>query len=357
MDCKTVRDRFSSLWEKEVLPPEEKVLEEHLSSCPNCRREFEQFEKTMRWLHSAGEVDVPEGFLPDLYKKIEEKKRTLPGGKPGGRGFHFPLSFNLPVQAAAMVAVVFLALYLTQRMPIDGVRPDVAQKTPSSLSVEKKSETVLAQNEAEKEQRALEKRMETPRSKDVEPAEAPVLKERAPEEAPALPLKAESKKAEAPAPSTGAMGVKRVDSYEAAKVKTLSPEPGRIERGSVANEKSAAAPKPPREITLRISDRERVILQLHELLEQFGGDVVAVEGELFLASLPTGSIAEFEKELAGLSSSGKADRSTAKKHAVGGLGFEKGVKKEADGEKDKGQARPAADAANRSIVRIRLMEE
>jgi hypothetical protein len=345
------------LWEKEVLPPEEKVLEEHLSSCPKCRREFEQFEKMMRWLHSAGEVEVPEGFLPDLYKKIEEKKGTLPGGKPGARGFHFPLSFNLPVQAAAMVAVVFLVLYLTKRMPIDEVRPKVAQETPSSLSVEKKSETLLAQNEAEKEQRALEKRTGSPRSKDGEQAEAPVLKEGALEETVAPQLKAESKKAGAPALSAGATGVKTVDSNEAARVKALSPEPGRIERGSVANEKSVAAPKPPQEITLRISDRGRVIFQLHELLEQFGGDVVAVEGDLFVASLPTGSISEFEKELAGLSSSGRADRSTAKKRAAGGLRFEKGVKREEDGEKDKGPARPAADATNRSIVRIRLIEE
>ena len=79
MDCEKVRDRFSSLWEKELTPLEEKIVKEHLSSCPECRREFERFEKTMRWLHSVGEVEVPEGFLPDLHKKMEERK----GGRPG----------------------------------------------------------------------------------------------------------------------------------------------------------------------------------------------------------------------------------------------------------------------------------
>ena len=94
MDCEKARDRFSSLWEKELAPFEEKMLGEHLSSCPECRREFEQFEKTMGWLHSAEEVEVPEGFLSELYKKREEKKGAIPFEKPRGKWLHFPLSFQ-----------------------------------------------------------------------------------------------------------------------------------------------------------------------------------------------------------------------------------------------------------------------
>jgi len=75
MDCKEVRDRFSSLLERELMPPEEKILREHLSSCSECQRELERFEKTMRWLGSVEEVRLPEGFLPELYKKMEERKR------------------------------------------------------------------------------------------------------------------------------------------------------------------------------------------------------------------------------------------------------------------------------------------
>src|SRR5512147_978874 len=112
MNCEKARDRFSSLWEKELAPFEEKVLKEHLSSCLECRREFEQFEKTMGWLRSVGEAEVPEGFLSELYKKRNEKTGAIPLEKPGGKWFHFPLSFKLPAQAVAMVAVVFLVLYL-----------------------------------------------------------------------------------------------------------------------------------------------------------------------------------------------------------------------------------------------------
>jgi hypothetical protein len=345
------------LWEKDLSPLEEKILDEHLSSCPKCRREFEGFEKTMRWLHSVGEVEVPEEFLDDLYKKIEERKRAAPGGKPGGRGFHFPVSFKLPAQAVAMVAVVFLVLYLTKMVPIDGYRLKEAKQRSSPLSMEKKSETALAQNEAERERSAVKTPTETPRPKDVEQARAPLPQEGKLEEAPVPQGKAEAKKTEARAPSTGAIGYKAVDSNRAAKVKTPPPEPGKIEKGLVAAEKSVAASKPPQEIILRISDRGKVISQLNELVKQFGGEVVAAEGDIFLASLPAGSFSEFEKELAGLSSSGKTDLLMAKKQAAGSLRFEGGAKREEDGEKRKEPARLAADSGNRSIVRIRLVPE
>ena len=94
MDCEKVRDRFSSLWEKELAPLEEKKFKEHLSSCPKCQREFEQFEKTMRWLHSVGEVEVPEGFLPELYKKVEEKKGPSRARSPEADGSTFRPPLN-----------------------------------------------------------------------------------------------------------------------------------------------------------------------------------------------------------------------------------------------------------------------
>ena len=82
MDCEKVRDRFSSLWEKELTPPDGKMVREHLSSCRECQKEFERFEKTMEWLRSVGEVEVPNGFLPELQKKMGERKgKAIVAGK------------------------------------------------------------------------------------------------------------------------------------------------------------------------------------------------------------------------------------------------------------------------------------
>ncbi len=354
MDCEKVRDRFSSSWEKELSPSEEKVFKEHLSSCPKCRREFEQFAKTMGWLHSAGEVEVPEGFLPELHKELEERKRAVPEKKLGGKWFHFPVSFKLPIQAGAMVVVVFLVLYLTKTIPMQRARLEEPKQTSSSLSMQEKPGGALTRSAAPSR---LETPPEAPHPKDVEQAKAPVPGEGQLEEAPVPRIKGEVKKREAPARSTEMLGYQAVDSKEAAGASVPSPEPAKIERELAVPEKSRMASKPPQEIILRISDRKKVIPLLHELVKQFGGEVVTTKEEMFLASVPTGSFREFEKELAGISSSSKTDPLIAKKHAKGSLRLEEGVKKEEGDKANQGPARHAADTESRMMVRILLIEE
>jgi hypothetical protein len=358
MNCEKVRDRFSSLWEKELSPFEETILKEHLSSCAKCQREFEQFGKTMQWLHSVGEVEAPEEFLAELYKKLEEKEKAFPGEKSRGRWLHFPLSYKLPLEAMAMVAVVFLVLYVTKMMPIDGYRPKEPQQVSSPLSGEKKLEKALGQSGSERDRRELEAPTETRRRKDVEQAKAPVPEQEELKERSVPQLSVEAKKTEMPLPSTNAIGYQKVDSREEkARRDELPSEPGRIESGLDAKQKSFAASKPLEEITLKTSERGKTISQLHDLVRQFGGSVIAVEGDIVLASLPTASISEFEKELEGWSPSGKADSRTAKREAAGSSRFEKGTKRGADREKGKEPARFVADTEDRSTVRIRLLQE
>ena len=63
MECSEIRDHISSLWEGEITPSEAKPIRDHLSACSECQREFETFDKIMKWLLSAEEVEVPAEFL------------------------------------------------------------------------------------------------------------------------------------------------------------------------------------------------------------------------------------------------------------------------------------------------------
>ncbi len=357
MDCEKVRDRFSSFWEKELIPSEEKTIREHLSSCQECQKELERFGKTMGWLGSVGDVEVPEGFLPELYKKIEERKRAPLAEVSRGKWFVFPLPFKLPAQAIAMVAIVFLVLYLTKMMPMEVSHLKEDKQTSSPVLVEKKSEQVKAEKEMEIEQRAMDTIPERPRSKDVDLAKAPVPGEEKLEEASVPQGEAEIKKAEIPVPKNEVMAYQKIDSKEAARAKAPSPELGKIEKGWVAKEKSVVASKPPQEILLRISDREKVIPQLQELVKHFGGEMVTVEGNRFLASLPTDSFPEFEKELAGLSASTQTDKVMAKKPITFSSKASPGVKREEVGGRSKEPAKLATDQEGRTIVLILLIQE
>ncbi len=350
MDCERIRDRFSSLWEKELTSLEEKDIRGHLSSCPECRREFEQFEKTMQWLHSVEEVEVPDDFLQELHKKIGERNtKATVETRSTGKWFKLPTSVKLPVQAVAMVAIVFLVLYLSKIMPT-GVYPLKESKQTSSLpAAEQKPEQMGTRKETDEERKVSGRPAETARLKDMGQAEPPApSKERM--DASSSRMKAEAKKEEVPSPRSEIIAQVTSDSREQENAKSPSTEPVRAAKSIVGKERSMVAFKPPQEIVLRISDREKVVSQLQELIKQFGGEVTATEGNLFVASLPTGSFSEFEKEVTELGSTPKQDKLIQKKQAVGGL-------KAAPEAKKKEAPTRAVDADGRTTVRILLIQE
>jgi hypothetical protein len=78
---------------------------------------------------------------------------------------------------------------------------------------------------------------------------------------------------------------------------------------------------------------------------------------MFLASLPTGSLSEFEKELASLSGPTQADKVIAKKQITGSLRAAPGMKRDEIDEKSKKSARVATDAEGRITIRILLIQE
>jgi len=357
MDCEKVRDRFSSLWEKELAPSEEKIVREHLSSCPGCQKEFERFGKTMGWLCSVGDVEVPEGFLPGLYKKIEERKTSPLAEKSRGGWFIFPLSFKLPAQAIAMVGIVFLVLYLTKMMPMEVSRQRDAEQTSSSLSEEKKSEQLFAQKKTENEKGSFQIPAEATRRKDIEHLQTPALGKKEIEDTPIAQTKGEAKNEEAPPPKSEIMASQQIESKEATGARIQTPGPDKFEKELAAKEKPALASRPTQEITLRIADREKAIFQLQGLVKHFRGEMVTEEENGFIVSLPTASFPEFKKELEGISASTKTDKMMAKKRIAGSPGATAGFKREEATERSKEAVKVASDQESRTVVLILLTQE
>ena len=321
MECEKVRDQFSSLLEGDLNLIDEKIVRDHLVSCSECRKELERFEKTMHWLHSIEEVEVPDGFLSGIYKKMESWERKIPMTKRLREGWlSFPHSMKLPIQAVAMVAVVFLVIYLTKWTPFETFHLKEVGRETASLPLKKEVEKEWALKGRTIPQTTLE----TPRLKEIDQ-----LKPTVPEE----------KKMEVASAS------KRME------------EGGRVEKSSVVKEKALFAAKPPREIVLKISDHERVISQIQELVKKFGGEIETTEGNILLASLPATSFSEFEKGMAGLSSSKKEDKMVLQKGSAESLRVSPGVKRREVEEKDKESEKPLTDRESHIIVRILLLQE
>ena len=285
MECEKVRDRFSALLEGDISLSEEKAVREHLSSCSDCRRDLEQFNKTVHWLHSVEDVEVPDGFLSDVQRKIEDRNKTPGQGAIVKKSWlNYPIPFKLPIQAVAMVAILFLVVYLTKMVPYERPSLKEVEQTKPLRSEAKKVETESVPKEMERVAQkpppetvqqpsvSAEKRSDTERTQKV------IQEERKT----ALPLpKAEVMRAEKPLPEASGKAKSPFEQEEREK-----------------QEMASRAKESPHEITLRVSDRGKTLSQLHELIKQSGGEIVRTEENILLASMPVGSLSKFEKDLA-----------------------------------------------------------
>ena len=349
MDCEKVRDRFSSLLENTLDPLEEKIVKEHLASCSDCQKNYQQFDKTMQWLHSVGEEEVPDGFLGEIHKRMEERKRR-------GPFFSFPLKPSL--QAMAMVAIVFFVLYLTKIIPVPPPLPvqETRQRASSPLA-EKKTDPMGAPKEMEKDRWTVETPHETTGRKGVEQDRVPAPREEKVSGADAPYVGEKAGGAEIPPAKTQTLSDQTSDFQNAERSKGLRPEPRGIEKRLAGKEGISATSKISEEMTLRFSDREKVLAQLHELVIQFGGKIVTTEGDVVLASLPGGSFTEFKKELGRLEPAQAMGAGVVKKEAMGGLKAAYEPERKTVEEEVR---RPAAAVPKREehlVVRILLLQE
>jgi len=286
MDCNQVRDQFSSLLEGDLKPQEEEKAREHLASCHDCQKEWEQFNRMMNWLHTAREEDVPKGFLEEIQKKREARK-----GKEIRTGAWFLRSAKIPIQAAAMVMIVFLALYLNKMAPFDTVEKRAVEKPEVAESSRDKEAPVLRE-EVEQKKRSVPPPLD--RKDYVLEAKSPVADEKAgAKDSMVQKMKEEVKEAVAPVFKEEMASPKVMVKAEAPR-----PEESRGILESTGGVRMSFSKREVREITLRINDPEKAFTQIQDVTKRMGGDIVKEEGDVLLATLPISAYMEFEKELA-----------------------------------------------------------
>jgi len=350
MDCEKVRDQFSFLFEGELKPPEEEKVREHLAFCPNCEKEWKEFRQMMGWLHAVEEEDVPEGFLSELQKKREERK-----GKERRGGDRFFRSMKIPIQAAAMVMIVFLALYLSNMAPFEMLQKRAVEKPEVLQSDREKKESVLKEKEKQKVTSpppALYRKDYLSEAKPSATDEREGAKDGI-----AQKMKEEDKKLPAPPLKEEMATAEPLRPKEMVKAEAPPLEEKRRESERVGKVMMSLAKKPAREITLKISDREKAVSQVQELAKQLGGEVVREDGNVLLTSLPVSSYAEFEKGLAQIGSSPVFPQATAPKEMKDDLSLAAGAKSKEPEEKGKEPSRSVSLRENTISIRIRLVPE
>lgn len=123
MNCHETRGRLSDLLDEALAAPERAEIGAHLDGCPDCRRELDRLRATVSLLARVERPRAPVGFVD----RVTAAASRAPWYRRLGRRLFLPLSIKVPAQAAAMLVIALLGVYLLQRTPElrDAARPEL----------------------------------------------------------------------------------------------------------------------------------------------------------------------------------------------------------------------------------------
>jgi hypothetical protein len=109
MVCKHIEQKLPAYLE-DALPPQEKgLVEEHLASCPQCKKAMENLEKTEKLIREMDEVEPPPWFTQKIMSRVREETQQK---ESIFRKFFYPLHIKIPIQALATVLIAVLAIQI-----------------------------------------------------------------------------------------------------------------------------------------------------------------------------------------------------------------------------------------------------
>ena len=112
-------DSFSAYLDGELAPEAKQALEQHLSTCIQCRTSLERFKRTLGGLSRLKGPAAPHSFLQDVQQQINQRSR--------GRFFRrrWMLFGRIPFEWLSLAMIVAMLVYyivFLQTSPT-GVRP------------------------------------------------------------------------------------------------------------------------------------------------------------------------------------------------------------------------------------------
>jgi hypothetical protein len=121
MKCHSIGEKLSAYIENHLSSEERVQIEEHLGTCRHCRASLEDLKKTMEFTREIEEVEPPPWLTQKVMNKIREERQK----KGILQRLFSPLHIKVPLEAAAMIAIVVVAVYVYKNLqPQRGERED-----------------------------------------------------------------------------------------------------------------------------------------------------------------------------------------------------------------------------------------
>jgi len=136
MNCKHARKLYAAFWDDETTQAEREWLEGHFTSCPTCRREYEQYARTLELMGSLPRIE-PAAELPERVLQRVRRAETVPDAMPAARPLWVPIG-------SAVAACALLALTLAGPWTGGSRETGTASRVPDAVSVPVLVETPAA---------------------------------------------------------------------------------------------------------------------------------------------------------------------------------------------------------------------
>jgi anti-sigma factor RsiW len=137
MKCHSIGEKLSAYIENHLSSEERVQREEHLGTCRHCRASLEDLKKTMEFTREIEEVEPPPWLTQKVMNKIREERQK----KGILQRLFSPLHIKVPLEAAAMIAIVVVAVYVYKNLQ------------PEGMLKEKPADPVLSQEEEQRGER------------------------------------------------------------------------------------------------------------------------------------------------------------------------------------------------------------
>lgn len=124
------RELLSALLDDALAGEQRLAVQRHVDGCDECRRELERLRQTVGLLHRLPPARAPVGFVD----RVLEAARPTPWHERLWRRLLLPLRVRLPLEAAALVLVAGLAVYVFERTP--ELQQAARQEAPGALPSE-----------------------------------------------------------------------------------------------------------------------------------------------------------------------------------------------------------------------------
>ena len=113
MSCHDARESLSDLLDDALASEARAQIDAHLAGCADCRRELDRLRATVSLLHAVERPRAPAGFV----NRVLEAARPAPWYRRALDWLSAVRLLRFPVEAAAVVLVASLAVYVFQVTP------------------------------------------------------------------------------------------------------------------------------------------------------------------------------------------------------------------------------------------------